>query len=409
MHRVEENSKIGKYIGRLIEGKYMSKRKFAIAYIKLKDGIEDEPAPDEIQRMANRICQIVKGKKGIQIDDLLVFSELLETSVDSILTAGTAPRPAPFRITNYSVAFSKDKKVWKEYINRPDKLILNEDEYGKNVIDYAIEFKNYSFIKYLIDNDYIYLIDADQQKYYGSFGSSTKIERRSFLTYDLLEYKMSENDRLRTNIIALALENKDYKILDKAKAREIPSLYEASYFYSKGVDIKKYYNQQMMNQVAASSDEVLVYFSTEFEIETNRKAKCQLTFPFLGTLIDMIVKTDRKVAAVMLINALKHNQNVLKTIQKIAKVGEDSFSDKREYFDEKNILKIIMEDFHFYEESDTVSFHSGDYSISLGNFQGVFSNVIHISSSSNDEYIRTLIEDVNQSYNQVKKFNCNIL
>ena len=68
-----------------------------------------------------------------------------------------------------------------------------------------------------------------------------------------------------------------------------------------------------------------------------------------------------------------------------------------------------MEDFHFYEESDTVSFHSGDYSISLGNFQGVFSNVIHISSSSNDEYIRTLIEDVNQSYNQVKKFNCNIL
>ena len=45
---------------------------------------------------------------------------------------------------------------------------------------------------------------------------------------------MSENDRLRTNIIALALENKDYKILDKAKAREIPSLYEASYFYSNG-------------------------------------------------------------------------------------------------------------------------------------------------------------------------------
>ena len=27
----------------LIEGKYISKRKFAIAYIKLKDGIEDEP------------------------------------------------------------------------------------------------------------------------------------------------------------------------------------------------------------------------------------------------------------------------------------------------------------------------------------------------------------------------------
>ena len=47
----------------LIEGKYISKRKFAIAYIKLKDGIEDESMSDEIQRMENRICQIVKGRK----------------------------------------------------------------------------------------------------------------------------------------------------------------------------------------------------------------------------------------------------------------------------------------------------------------------------------------------------------
>lgn len=79
-----------------------------------------------------------KVGKGIQISDLPILSELLEVSVDSILSAGKVAKPAPIRTTNYSVAFSKDKKVWKEYIDRPDKLILNEDEYGKNVINYAI-------------------------------------------------------------------------------------------------------------------------------------------------------------------------------------------------------------------------------------------------------------------------------
>lgn len=402
MYRTEESSKIGEYIGKLIARKYGADRQFAIEYIKLRDGIDEEPASDEIQRVANKICQMKKIGKGIQINDLPILSELLEVSVDSILSAGKVAKPAPTRTTNYSVAFSKDKKIWKEYIERPDKLILNEDEYGKTVIDYAIEFGNYGFLKYLIDNDYIYLIDEDQQKYWGTFGSGTTIERRPPFKYDLLEYKMKQNDSLRTSIIALALENKDYGILDEAKAREIPSLYEASYFYGTALDVKKYYNQQFMDQVARASDEVLVYFSSEFEIETNRKALCRLTFPYLGKLIDMAIKADRKATATMLKNALKHNQDVLMELKKIGKAAEDSFSNIRQYMDEKSIMEGIMQDYHFYEENDTVCFHSGINS--AGNFQGLFSTVVRVSASSKDEYIKSLIDDVNRSYNQVKNF-----
>ena len=306
MYRTENNNEIGEYIRKLIKMKYYKDRRFAIAYIKLRDGIECEPEPEEIQRVANKICQMKNGGKGIQIDDLPLFSELLGVSVDSILSAGKIDKPVLGRMTNYSVSISKDKNVWKEYINRPDKLILNEDEYGKTVIDYAVEFGNYEFLKYLIDNDYIYLIDKDQQEYYGSFGSGTRIERRSPLNRDLLEYRMKQSDKLRTDLIALALKNRDYEILDELKAREIPSLYEASYYYTTGLDIKKYYNPQMMDAIASADDEILIYFSEEFEIETNRKARCRLMFPYLGGLIDMVVKSDRKAAAGMLKNALKH-------------------------------------------------------------------------------------------------------
>lgn len=104
----------------------------------------------------------------------------------------------------------------------------------------------------------------------------------------------------------------------------------------------------------------------------------------------MAVKNNRKAAAFMLKNALKHNQNVLKALREIGKVAEDSFSDMRQYMD---------------EESDTVSFHSG-YRLT-GNFRGIFSNVVHVSASSKDEYIKSLIEDVNHSYNRVKNFNYN--
>ena len=185
MYRVD-NVEIGKYIGELIHERFGADRQFARAYIKLRDGNGDEPDSDDMQRVANKISQIKKGNKGIQITDLPLFSDLLEVSIDDILSAGKVVKPAVTRLTNYSVAFTKDEEIWKVYVERPDKLILNEDEYGKNIIDYALEFKNYGLLKFLTDNDYIYFVDDDQQKYWGTFGAGTKIERRHPGCYDVL-------------------------------------------------------------------------------------------------------------------------------------------------------------------------------------------------------------------------------
>ncbi len=64
MYKVEKNEKIGAYIGKLISRRFGPDRQFAIAYIKLRDGLEDEPASDEIQRVANKVCQIKKRRQG---------------------------------------------------------------------------------------------------------------------------------------------------------------------------------------------------------------------------------------------------------------------------------------------------------------------------------------------------------
>ena len=75
-----------------------------------------------------------------------------------MLSAGAVCKPITNRRTNYNIAFSTDERDWIEYINREDCIASYADEFGKTVVDYAIEFKNYGFIRFLIKNGYITLI-----------------------------------------------------------------------------------------------------------------------------------------------------------------------------------------------------------------------------------------------------------
>lgn len=401
MYRVD-NNKIGTYLGKAIAKRFQSDRQFAIAYLRLRDE-DPNPAPDEIGKMQNKICQIKKGKKGIQITDLPYFSELLGVSVDDILSGGTFCKPALTRLSNYSIAFSKDPKEWEGYIHRPDKLILNPDEYGKTVIDYALEFNNLGFLKYLMENGYIWFVGDNQEEYWTSFGAGTSIKKRTFMNTDLLDIQMKERDDLRTGMIRLALENKDFELLDGLHAREIPALYKAYCMMHTPLDFKKYHDRDMIKAIAESNGKVLTYFSQEFKVHNSAKIPFTYTFPFLGELLDLVIKKNSKSAAGMLKNALKHNRNVLYSIKK---VGESYASGFNENY--KKILGLdamkeqIMSYFHYFKENDTVCFHSAF--LTDGGYTGVFSNIIKVSVSSKDEYIKSLIEDVNESYRQIAEY-----
>lgn len=402
MYKVESNKAIGEYVSKLIARKYGPARQFAIAYLMLRDGLNDEPPADQIQLAANKFSQLKTKGKGVTITDLPILSELLDVSVDNILSAGKVSKTVPTRMTNYSVAFSGDKKTWKEYVERPDNLILNPDEYGKTVIDYALEFGNYKLIKYLIANKYISFVGDKKNEYWGTFGADSIIKRRLPQDMDLLVYKIRERDDLRTNVIALAIENEDYSILDSMKAREIPALYEGNYFYGKDLDFKKYYNPKLLEAIAKGTEKVQVYFSEEFEIETNRNAVCHYMFPYLGKLIEMVIKSDGKAAPTMLKNALHHNNSVLKGIEEVATTCAESVREYCAYMDKDEFCKTVMNDYQFHIENDTVGYHNR--MIKQDGFRGIFSNVIQVKAISKDQYVMSLIEDVNRSYERIKKY-----
>ena len=277
----KDNAKIGKHLEKLILSKHKSIRQFCREYLKLSKGNYDKTEKDnydkkedekELDNMATRMSAIIKGKKSIQFYDLPIFCELLEVSCEEIITAGRHYEPISGHVTNYEIAFSKDRDKWEKYINRPDKLILNSDEYCKTVIDYALEFKNYDFLKYLMDKNYIWFVDNgedDGKKYILNrayrFGAGTSIEKRKIYDVDSLDAELMnpiKENKLRQSLIALAIENMDIPMLDTLRAREIPALYEITIGFSAQTNCEDYYDDTVIEEIV-THNEVLDYFTDD--------------------------------------------------------------------------------------------------------------------------------------------------
>lgn len=419
-HPEENNKKVGEYLKGIIEYNFESQRAFCKSYLKLRYG--EDPTPEELTNMANRLSQITRGNKAIQFYDLPYFTKLLGISCEHILSAGEYCVPATTRVTNYSIACSKNPEEWEAYIHRPDKLILNCDEYRKTVLDYALEFGNYALLKYLLDNDYIWFDSREGQDYIPtqSFGVGTSIERRNFPSADSsLDMQIKTEDKLRTNIIALAVDNKDIKMLDRLRARETPQLYfRVHYVYGKSPDFESCYNKRMVEHVAVSNEEILDYFTDTFEINAGLRYKNALNithnfmFPYISKLLDLLIATNSPFAETALKKAIKHNKTTYSKIRKqILMVKNcEAFSEEKYTKDglsncwSKDLwIGACKDDLIFDENGDIIMFR-GLYSSfhTKEHLDFIITNIACVTKSSPSPILKQLSEELNESYLAVK-------
>jgi hypothetical protein len=409
MFKIKTHNEIGEYLNYLILQKYSSIRKFCKDYLKLdRRPVND----DEIRKMANRMSQIIKGAKAIQTYDLPIFTELLDVTCEQILSAGEYCVPKNQRTTNYSIAFSKSKKEWDEYIKREDKLILNPDEYDKTVIDYAIEAGNYQFIKYLMDKNYIWFVNNEHNNtfFYRTFGAGTSIERRQLGFHDMLQYKLDSEDNLRMGIISLAVANNDVKTLEMLKAREIPMFYNiVQYTGWSHLDSENVYEpSRLVKIIADASDEIIEYFTTPFEVTDPRPSKDStarsytFVFPFYSELLYELVKRNHKYTEFALRTAIEHNKN---TYEKLKKQIENSVNDDMKYYSyvDENYLAKMKKDF-FFKRAQEVDFYEKLHILGFSDYRSgniTRTNIISTSNKSSNLIINHLIEDVNSLYNKI--------
>lgn len=400
-----DNEKTGAYLNSLIKtSRYQNVRQFCIAYLK---HVKSDASDQEIQKMQNRFSQIINGKKAIQTYDLPIICELLNVSCEEILSAGKHYEPISGHVTNYEIAFSHDKKVWDAYIQREDQIILNLDEYGKSIIDYALEFRNYKFLKYLMDNKYIWFVDDSKDDSSGcllGFGAGTSIPRHSFRRTLEDELGNCEKRGLRQKMILLALENKDFDTLTALRAREIPPLYRLCVnIICPGVGCKEYCDEDILSEIEKSGDDVLAYFSEEFEIPTSDGTRQTLIYPFLSMLLDDMIQQNNKHAETLLKRAIDHNKRALDKLQSMA---NEAFDASKTISCPPGTVKAPLDSavreamnwFQFDPENDFVSY----FPFSIPHHQKYCTNIVKVTAESGNPQLRRLTEELNGLYKAIQ-------
>ncbi len=402
MFELKTNEEIGVYLKKLILSKYPSCRQFCVAYIDLTLDFFDDPQDlrsDEIRKLTNRLSQILKGKKSIQTYDLPIFSELLDVSCEQMLSAGAVCKPITNRRTNYSIAFSTDERDWLEYINREDCIASYADEFGKTVVDYAIEFKNYGFIKFLIENGYITLVSDDKGYADFNFGADTTLKLRPYEA-KTFENELYDNKILRTQIISLALENNDYAVLAEMRAREFPPQLSMTTMLSTNIRFDDYYDEGYIEAILHSKSRAIQYFCEEYYVKSRwQNGEFLWMFPFMDKLIIKAVQENSSKAKTFLEAAIKHNEetynDLKKTILFVAKTAKENIHRNRGFQD---VIADVLRDYHISEEKNVISF--SPYWL-RGDVKAISTNIICAYVKSKKPEIQALIDRLNQLYSQI--------
>lgn len=405
MFKVADNKEIGAYLERVIKEKGFKIREFGALCLK----VENKMPVDDVSKnnMSNRLSAIIKGKNGVQLKDLEIFSKILNVSCEEILSAGKCFAVSSSRVTNYSIALSKDKKEWDNYINHKDQLILNADEYGKTVVDYALEFKNYDLLKHMIDNEYIWFVGEDEDDFEVNFGAGTSIVVKPLETHKnmgILESRLHEDYKMRTKMIALAIENGDIEMLDKLRAREIQSMYFYQNYIGFGMECEKYFDNRLIQSLKDADENLLKYFTTEFEITDNLGTTNRYIFPYTDRLILALLETENDYVSWILEDAIKHNKYVLEELKRLFDSDVEYF--KKSYgetiaFDEikSEITKKIVDYIYYHKDGNYVSYRVAE------NNSAMISNIIRISVSSENVKLRHLIEELNEVYDEIRNIS----
>ncbi len=401
MFELKTNEEIGAYLKELILSKYPSCRQFCIAYIDLTLDFSNDPQDlrsDEIRKLTNRLSQILKGKKSIQTYDLPIFSELLDVSCEQMLSAGAVCKPITNRRTNYNIAFSKDECDWIEYINREDCIASYADEFGKTVVDYAIEFKNYGFIRFLIEKGYITLISDDKGYVDFNFGASTSLKVRPYEARTF-ENELYDNKVLRTQIISLALENNDYRVLDEMRARDFPPQLTMTTCPSDNIKFSDYYDKKFIEAILHSKSKVIQYFCEEYYVKSHyANEEILWIFPFIGQLIVKAVKANSSKAITLLDAAIKHNEETYNNLKKaILYVAKHMKTNLYRNMSFQDVIASALRDFHINEEKNVISFNC--YFIEES--QKIATNIVLADVQSKKPEVQSRIDRLNELYSQI--------
>ena len=323
-------------------------------------------------------------------------------------------------VRNYDIAASSDKSVWEKYTTKENHFLFSNDEYGKTLLDYAIDFRNYEFIKYLLEEKVICFVnEALPKNRIGIDGFGGEINN-DFCSdrYSDINHALKYNDHLRTRTIALAIEKNDISMFDLLHARSSPELYSINENGAPGNETKHFSEErceELINALSLSDNaEIIKYFSDEFSLISVHASSNKFVFPYMNDLLCSLINAKRyEIAEIYLKKAINHNkyvydmmnsvinEEVVKSMayhkERIKKLMEEAnnngVADKVniECKSEYNIREIVRKSFRYDCVSHTVSYFS--------NVRNHYvSNIVYVKNKKGSDIIKKLVDELNTWY-----------
>ena len=156
-----------------------------------------------------------------------------------------------------------------------------------------------------------------------------------------------------------------------------------------------------MKAISESGEKVLDYFSKEFKIKDTLNHENTFIYPYIGELIDMMIKNNRKEVELLIRRSLRHNKETLKKLEIMIK---DACQREREDFDwieKKVVIKRALNYFRFDNENKIVNYF---YYRETHSTQGIVTNVVYISQKTSSQLINEIIDEINELYSKISSF-----
>ncbi len=324
------NKEIGNYLSDKIRENYPNIRQFAKAFLEKRD---EEASEESIRQQSNRFYQIVKGAKQLQITDLPYVCDMLDITCENILSAGKSPNYYDRR-TNYSVAASKNPEIWKKYLDDEKNPIWSNDEYGKSILDYIVQFRNAELFDFLLENGLVLKSESYQRPIArncdGEFNKIVAIigHKKHPANGTIISYGCS--DDLQCGLAALAVKSGNFELAKKLIARNIPLDSEITEFLHSEI-------------VKADNADLFTWLTDEKTVNFKFADEDDFVYANLGDLIECALDSDAcspESLNLLIKGAEKYNEKTLERLKNCVNEAKECKDIFLPFIYDNNIVNI---------------------------------------------------------------------
>ena len=429
MFKLAKPEEIGQFLTQCVMQNYKSQRKFCKTWLEQEGLVADNVT---LQKRSNKFSQMKNGKKGVQTEDLPIICSLLNLSCEELLSAGKSRSAVEGRPNNYVVALSDDPDVWNRYIRLPEAPILYADEYGKTVLDYAIEYQKLDFIEYLWEKGYIWFDDGREEgkPCYG-FGAGTNISGKDHVRNFIPQLEQVD---LRGRLAALAVEQNRLPLLQALRANVIPDYYQPGFCENNfplmcrnfpenwdtqrndSPNIYGYYHEGILQAIGRSSDEIVDYFTAPVVIpemtayQEGQPRTRELTYFYLSQLLDKLVEAEHPFAGKALDRAIAYSKQTENLVRQQLKRNIQAESSRHAYGapgtpyssdGRAEAIKAIFSDAQLHCDTELNLVRVQSCTGKEPGWQHLVRNLIHVTAAAENQQLQEKIRELNACYERI--------